>query len=88
MTKAVIIIALIAMLIALGVGLKQLLKTPKEDDNRDTFYRALKWRIGIWVVLFSFIFVAVKMGWITPSNSPNPANFNQEQLERIESENN
>jgi len=86
MTKTVIIILLIAMLVALGLGLRQLLKTPDENDNRETFYKALKWRIGIWVVLFLFIFLAVEMGWIKPSNSPDPRNFNQEQKERMNAE--
>ncbi|MBX2847983.1 MAG: DUF2909 domain-containing protein [Acidiferrobacterales bacterium] len=86
MTKTVIIILLIAMLVVLAIALRQLLKTPEENDDRKTFLKALQWRIGIWVVLFSFIVISMKMGWIKPSNSPNPANFNQEQLERMESE--
>lgn len=85
MTTFVIIVLLLAMVASLAVGLRQLLKTPDETDNRDKFANALKWRIGIWVFLFGFIVISVQMGWIKPSNSPNPVNFNQEQQERIDS---
>jgi len=84
MTKLVIIVLLLAMVASLAVGLRQLLKTPDETDNRDKFANALKWRIGIWVFLFGFIVLAMKMGWIKPSNSPHPANFNKEQQQRID----
>jgi len=86
-TKIVIIVLLLAMIASLAVGLKQLLKTPEENDNRDKFANALKWRIGIWVFLFIFIVTAMKMGWIKPSNSPHPVNFNQEQQKRIDAQN-
>jgi len=84
MTKVVIIVLLLAMVASLAVGLKELLKTPDETDNRDKFANALKFRIGIWVFLFGFLLIAIKMGWIKPSNSPHPANFNQEQQQRID----
>ena len=87
MTKFVIIVLLLAMIVSLAVGLRQLLKTPDETDNRDKFANALKWRIGIWVFLFGFIVLSMKMGWIKPSNSPHPANFNQEQQKRIDDAN-
>ena len=83
MTKIVVIVLFLAMIAALAFGLRELLKTPDETDNRSKFANALKIRIGIWVVLFGFLFLAMKMGWIKPSNSPHPANFNQEQQERI-----
>ena len=86
MTKIVIIVLLIAMIASLTVGLKQLLKTPEENDDRSKFANALKWRIGIWVFLFCFILLSMKMGWIKPSNSVNPSNFNQEQQKRIDTE--
>lgn len=86
MTKFVIIVLLLAMVASLAVGLKQLLKSPDETDNRDKFANALKWRISIWVFLFVFIVLSMKMGWIKPSNSPNPTNFNKEQQQRIDAE--
>ena len=86
MTKIVIIILLIAMIVSLGIGLYHLLKTPDERDSGDKLVKALTWRIGIWIVLFGFIFLAVKMEWIIPSNSVHPVNFNKEQNQRIEQE--
>lgn len=86
MSKIVIIVLLIAMVVSLGIGLFHLLKTPDENDKGGKVVKALTWRIGIWVVLFAFIFLSMKMGWIKPSNSVNPVNFNKEQQERIELE--
>lgn len=87
MTKVVIIGLLLAMIASLGVGLFHLLKTPDERDTGDKVVKSLTWRIGIWVVLFLFILLSMKLGWIKPSNSVNPARFNQEQMERMEAEN-
>ena len=84
MSKIVIIVLLLAMIASLGVGLFHLIKTPNENDNGDKLVKSLTWRIGIWVVLFLFILLSMKLGWIKPSNSVNPANFNQEQQERID----
>lgn len=84
MIKFVIIGMFIAMVISLGIGLFHLLKTPDERDKGDKVVKALTWRIGIWVVLFAFIFLSMKMGWIEPSNSVNPAKYNQEQQKRID----
>lgn len=83
MTKVVIIILLLAMIASLGVGLFHLLKTPDERDSGDSLVKSLTWRIGIWVVLFVFILLAVQMGWIKPSNSVHPARFNEAQQERM-----
>ena len=84
MTKVVIIVLLVAMVISLGIGLFHLIKTPDERDQGGKVVKALTWRIGIWVFLFGFLMLSIKMGWIVPSNSVHPANFNQEQSERIE----
>ncbi len=84
MTTFVIAFLLIAMITSLGVGLFHLLKTPDERDKGDRVVKALTWRIGISVCLFAFIALSIKMGWIVPSNSVNPVNFNKEQTERIE----
>ena len=83
MSTVVIIILLLAMLASLGVGLFHLLKTPDERDSGDKVVKALTWRIGIWVVLFGFIFLSMKMGWIKPSNSVHPQKFNEAQQQRI-----
>ena len=65
------------------MGLFHLLKTPDERDSGDKVVKALTWRIGIWVVLFGFIFLSMKMGWIKPSNSVHPQKFNEAQQKRI-----
>ncbi len=84
MVKIIIIVLLIAMVGSLVYAGKQLYKSSEATSNRDKFANALKVRIGIWVVLFGFIFISMKMGWIEPSNSPNPVNFNKEQQKRID----
>lgn len=84
MIKAVIVIMLVAMIVSLGVGLYHLLKTPDQGGKDDKVVKALTWRIAISATLFGFIILAIQMGWIKPSNSVNPINFSQEQLERIE----
>ena len=84
MSKIVILILMIAMIFSLGLGLYHLLKTPDERDTGDKVVKALTWRIGIWIVLFGFIMLSIKVGWITPSNSVNPVKFNQEQQQRID----
>lgn len=84
MSKYIIIILMLAMIAALGVGLFHLLKTPEEGEKGDQVVKALTWRIGIWIVLFGFILLSIKLGWIVPSNSVHPVRFNQEQQERID----
>jgi hypothetical protein len=86
MSKVVIIVLLIAMIASLGVGLFHLLKSPDERDSGDKLVKSLTWRIGIWVVLFGFILMSVKLGWIKPSNSVHPANFNEAQQQRLDQE--
>ncbi len=88
MSKLVIVVLLLAMVASLGIGLFHLLKTPDENDKGDKVVKALTWRIGIWVVLFVFIFAAVKLEWIEPSNSVHPAKFNEEQQQRIDGQEN
>lgn len=72
------------MVASLGLGLYHLLKKPDERDSGDKVVKALTWRIGIWIVLFGFIFTSLKMGWIKPSNSVHPERFNEEQQQRID----
>ncbi len=84
MSKIVIVVLLLAMIASLGTGLYHLLKTPDERDKGDQLFKSLTWRISIWVVLFLFILLSMKLGWIKPSNSVNPKNFNEQQQERID----
>ena len=84
MTKVIIIILFLAMIVSLGMGLFHLIKTPDERDSGDKVVKSLTWRISIWVVLFAFIMISIKMGWLKPSNSVHPVNFNKEQQQRID----
>jgi ABC-type dipeptide/oligopeptide/nickel transport system permease component len=86
MAKIVILLLLLAMIVSLGVGLYHLIKTPDENDKGGKVVKSLTWRIGIWVVLFGFIVLSMSMGWIKPSNSVNPTNFNEAQQKRIDAE--
>ena len=87
MTKIVIVVLLLAMIGSLAMGLFHLLKSPEERDSGDKVVKALTWRIGIWVVLFGFLMLSMQMGWIKPSNSVNPKNFNEAQQQRLDKEN-
>jgi hypothetical protein len=86
MAKFVIISLVMLMVSALGLGLYYLVKTPEQGDSSSNLARALTWRIGLWVVLFSFVLVSMKMGWITPSSSVHPAKFRAEQQQRLDAE--
>jgi hypothetical protein len=87
MTKIVIVVLLLAMIGSLAMGLFHLLKTPDQRQSGDQVVKSLTWRIGIWVVLFGFIMLSMHMGWIKPSNSVNPAKFNEAQQQRLDQKN-
>lgn len=77
--KIVIIIIFLIMVFVLFQGLYHMLKTPKEGvNNQKKLVRSLTWRISIWVVLFAFILLSKEMGWLDPSESLNPSNFQKE----------
>ena len=75
----VIIIIFLLMVFVLFQGLYHMLKTPKNGvENQKKLVRSLTWRIGIWIVLFAFILLSKEMGWLNPSESLNPVNFQKE----------
>lgn len=82
--KIVFLALFLAMIIALGFGLFYLLKSPSEDDKGDKVIKALTWRISIWVVLLAVIVLSMKLGWIQPSNSVHPINFQNERQRNVE----
>ncbi|MBA3537718.1 MAG: twin transmembrane helix small protein [Tatlockia sp.] len=62
-TKAIIIVVMLIILIALGSSLVFLVR----DDGKSTrTVKALTWRICLSLVLFLFLFLAFSMGWIKP----------------------
>jgi len=85
--KFVIAVLFILMIIALGMGLYYLIRTPEPGDNGASLAKALTWRVSIWVVLFGFILISIKAGWIEPSVSVNPDRFKAEQQQRIDAGN-
>ena len=69
--KAVIVIALVAVLFALaGAGLFMLRKRPGEDARGKRMARALAVRVGLSVALFLFVMLSYWMGWIRPTGIP------------------
>lgn len=70
--KAIIVIALLLVLAALGsAGVFMLRKDDNPAGGRDKkMARALAVRVGLSVALFLFILLSWKMGWIQPKGIP------------------
>lgn len=67
MIEALIVIVIIAILVALGVGLVGMLRGGKQGS--DKMFKSLVTRITLSVLLFIFIMLAGYMGWITPNTN-------------------
>jgi hypothetical protein len=71
--KIVIVIALLAVVGALGGAGVFMLRRPK-DASRETadkrMARALAVRVGVSVALFLFVLLSWKLGWISPHGVP------------------
>lgn len=63
LAKSAIIALLIAIIVALFMGMVFMLKD--RSDKRRTV-TALTWRVGLQVALILFLMLAAWMGWITP----------------------
>lgn len=61
--KAIILIVMLIILIALGSSLFFLVH---DEGKTQRTVKALTWRIGLSLVLFLFLFLAFSMGWIKP----------------------
>jgi putative copper export protein len=72
--KLVIVIALLAVLAALGsAGVFMLRRPPSQDASRPAdkrMARALAVRVGVSVAIFLFVLLAWKLGWIAPKGLP------------------
>ncbi|MDI9817847.1 MULTISPECIES: twin transmembrane helix small protein [unclassified Legionella] len=62
-TKAIILIIMLIILIALGSGLFYLVR---DEGKTKRAVKALTWRISLSLLLFLFLFLAFSMGWIQP----------------------
>lgn len=70
--KTVIVLALIAVLAALGgAGLFMLRKGRQDEAKQDKrMARALAVRVGLSIALFLFVLLGWRLGWIQPSGLP------------------
>lgn len=62
-TKAIILIVMLIILIALGSSLVFLVR---DEGKTKRTVKALTWRIALSLLLFLFLFLAFSMGWIKP----------------------
>lgn len=65
MTNVVAVIIIIAILIALGVGLIGMVRGGKSGS--DKMFKSLVTRVSLSVLLFVLVMFAGYMGWITPN---------------------
>ena len=65
MTGVVAVIIIIAILIALGVGLIGMVRGGKAGS--DKMFKSLVVRVSLSILLFALIMFAGYMGWITPN---------------------
>jgi hypothetical protein len=69
--KTVILLALLAILGALALAGRAMLRDGREGQPKtNRMVRALAWRVGLSVALFIFILIAYQMGWIRPTGVP------------------
>ncbi|HET9822119.1 MAG TPA: twin transmembrane helix small protein [Burkholderiaceae bacterium] len=72
--KAVLVVALLAVLVALGSAGLFMLRKPGARDPEDPadrrMARALAMRVAISVALFLFVLLAWHFGWIAPKGLP------------------
>ncbi len=65
--KILIIVFLVVILYSLGSALVFLVKDHGEGDRT---VKRLTWRIGLSLVLFLFLWIAYRAGWIEPHQGP------------------
>lgn len=67
LSKILIILFLLVILFTLGSGLVYLMKDHSSSTRTLT---ALKWRVGLSIVLFLLIVLGLKTGFIEPHSNP------------------
>jgi hypothetical protein len=65
MIKIIVIIAFLLIIFSLGTALYNLVRTKDVEQSAKTL-KALTFRIGLSVLLFVFVAIALKMGWFRP----------------------
>lgn len=69
--KWIMSLAFIGILVALASAGRAMLQDGRDGAPKtNRMLRALAWRIGLSVALFTFILVAYKLGWIAPTGLP------------------
>lgn len=64
--KSLIIVVFIIIITSLGTALFHLVKH-KDPENSKKTVTALTWRIGLSLVLFIFVIIAISTGLVTPT---------------------
>jgi Tfp pilus assembly protein FimT len=69
--KALIVIALLAIVAALASAGMLMLRNKRDAGRTDSrMARALALRVGLSIALFLFILLSWRMGWIQPTGLP------------------
>jgi hypothetical protein len=69
--KIAIAVAFVLILGALAVAGVSMLRGGRDGQIKPgTMMRALAWRVGLSVLLFVFVLVSYKLGWIHPTGIP------------------
>jgi hypothetical protein len=67
--KIIIMLAFVGILAALAVAGRFMLKGGARNKPGQ-MARALAWRVGLSVLLFIFLLLSYKLGWIQPTGIP------------------
>lgn len=67
--KLLIIALFLVVAIALFISGRAITQEKKRDDNSDAF-RALSWRVGLSLLTFALLLIAMFMGAIKPNPTP------------------
>lgn len=65
MIKIIVIVCFLLIIASLGTALYNLIVRKPEEHSKNTM-QALTLRIGLSLLLFIFVFIAFRSGWIAP----------------------
>jgi O-antigen/teichoic acid export membrane protein len=72
--KLLIIALFLVITVALFISGRAITQEKKRDDNSDAF-RALSWRVGLSLLTFALLLVAMFMGAIKPNPTPGSESY-------------